>query len=325
MAIEFKQAVREHVGLLIGLIGPSGSGKTYSAMRMASGIVGPGNRFAVIDTESRRSLHYADQFSFDMAELHEPFTPDAYREAIMAADKAGYKAIVVDSMSHEWSGPGGVLEMADAELNRMAGDNYQKREACKMASWIKPKTAHKGMVQRLLQVKNTLILCFRAEEKVKMEKDEKGKTVIVPIGFQPICDKNLPYELTVSFLMTPDAPGMPKPLKLQEQHRSIFPLDKPINEESGKRVAEWAAGGVAAPTAPIPPPEPVNLDDLYRLVAELAAKRGTDDNSVITDITKGKYTIVTGIEDMDGKTQYRFKTLLVKAIEEHQLKGEIFS
>ena len=51
-------------------------------------------------------------------------------------------------------------------------------------------------------------------------------------------------------LLTPDAPGMPKPLKLQEQHKALFPLDKPVNEESGRKVAEWAAGGVAAPAPP---------------------------------------------------------------------------
>jgi hypothetical protein len=146
-------------------------------------------------------------------------------------------------MSHEWAGEGGVLDWQEEELNRMAGDNYGKREACKMAAWIKPKMDHKKMVQRLLQVKATIILCFRAEEKVKMEKDAQNKTVIVPIGWQPICEKNLPFELTVSFLLTPDKPGMPQPLKLQEQHKALFPLNKPINEESGKLVAEWAAGG----------------------------------------------------------------------------------
>lgn len=240
----FRPAVREQVGLLIGLIGPSGGGKTYTAMRLASGIVGPGKRFAVIDTEARRSLHYAGMFDFDMCELHPPFRPEAYAEAIKTAEAAGYAAIVVDSYSHEWAGEGGILDWQEEELTRMAGDSYGKREACKMAAWIKPKMSHKKMVQHLLQVKATLILCFRAEEKVKMEKDAQNKTVIVPQGWQPICSKELPYELTVSFLLTPDKPGFPQPIKLQEQHKSLFPLNVPITEESGKLVAEWAAGGV---------------------------------------------------------------------------------
>jgi hypothetical protein len=217
-------------------------------MRLASGIVGKDNRFAVIDTESRRALHYADMFAFDYAELHPPFRPSAYAEAIQAADKAGYKAIVVDSMSHEWAGESGILDWQEEELQRMAGDDWKKREACKMASWIKPKMGHKQMVQRLLQVKGNLILCFRAEEKVKMEKDQNGKTVIVPQGWQPICSKELPYELTASFLLTPEKAGYPQPLKLQAQHKDLFPLDKQINEAAGEGVAKWAAGGVKKPT-----------------------------------------------------------------------------
>jgi hypothetical protein len=258
----FRPAVREAVGLLIGLIGPSGSGKTYSAMRLASGIVGEGNRFAVIDTESRRALHYAENFKFDHCELSEPFRPDAYAEAIKAADSAGYKAIVVDSTSHEWAGVGGVLDWQEEELKRMAGDDYRKREAVKMAAWIKPKMSHKQMVQRLLQVKAHLILCFRAEEKNKMEKDAQGKMQIIPIGFQPICSKELPYELTVSFLLDTDKPGFPKPIKLQEQHKAIFPLDKPISEDSGNLITQWAAG-----TSGKPAEKPVDTAPLRKLVA----------------------------------------------------------
>jgi hypothetical protein len=244
----FRPAVREEVGLIIGLISPSGGGKTYSAMRLATGICGD-KPFAVIDTESRRALHYADKFRFDHLELHPPFRPSAYAEAIQEADKQGYKAIIVDSFSHEWSGEGGILDWQEEELQRMAGDDWKKREACKMAAWIKPKMGHKQMVQRLLQVKNNLILCFRAEEKVKIEKDANGKTVIVPQGWQPICSKELPYELTVSFLMSPEKPGYPIPLKLQEQHKAIFPLTQAISEESGKMISEWAAGGKAKPAA----------------------------------------------------------------------------
>jgi len=241
----FKQAKKESVGLLIGLIGSSGSGKTYSAMRLASGIVGNGNRFAVIDTEARRSLHYADMFDFDHCELNAPFRPDNYAEAIKAASNAGYKAIVVDSTSHEWAGEGGILDWQEEELTRMAGDDYRKREACKMAAWIKPKMSHKQMVQKLLQVNAHLILCFRAEEKTKMEKDDKGKMQIIPIGWQPICSKELPFELTVSFLLTDAHPGIPQPIKLQEQHKVMFPAGQLLSEKSGELVAEWAKGTVS--------------------------------------------------------------------------------
>lgn len=250
MSFTFKKAIREQVGLLIGLAGASGSGKTFSALRLAKGIAGD-KPFALIDTEAGRAKHYADQFAFDHGDLKPPFRPQAYAEAIHAADQAGYPVIVVDSTSHVWAGDGGVLDWQEEELDRMAGDDFAKRERVKMAAWIKPKVAHKQMVQKLLQVRAHLILCFRAEPKIEMVKQD-GKLVIVPKvsptgldGWMPVCEKSLPYELTCSFLLTADKPGFPKPIKLQEQHKAIFPLDQPISEESGKRVAAWASGGKA--------------------------------------------------------------------------------
>lgn len=244
MTFSFRPAVRENVGLLIGLIGASGSGKTYTAMRLATGIAGD-KPFAVIDTEAGRAKHYADQFRFDHGDLKPPFTPDAYAAAIAAADEAGYPVIVVDSCSHEWAGDGGVLDMQLAEFERLGN-----RDAVKLLSWSKPKQAHKHMIQKLLQVRAHLILCFRAEEKVDMVKGDDGKMKIVPKksaigldGWMPVCDKNMPYELTTSLLLLATQPGIPHPIKLQEQHRALFPLDKPITEESGRAIAEWAAGG----------------------------------------------------------------------------------
>ena len=300
----FKQAKKEAVGLLIGLVGASGSGKTYSAMRLASGIVGKGNRFAVIDTEARRALHYADMFEFDHCELGSPFRPDNYANAIQAADKAGYKAIVVDSVSHEWAGEGGILDWQEEELTRMAGDDYRKRESCKMAAWIKPKMSHKQMVQRLLQVNSHLILCFRAEEKTKMEKDANGKMQIIPIGWQPVCSKELPYELTVSFLLTADKPGIPQPIKLQEQHKIMFPSGKLLCEESGVLVTEWAAGSVKKPeVTPDRYPQCITLEQQTTLAGIIIDK----------GVELDKFLKFMGVEDLSEITDYKKALNILKA------------
>src|SRR5258706_9082672 len=259
MTFSFRPAVRENVGLLIGLAGSSGSGKTYTALRLASGIAS-GKSFCVIDTEAGRAKHYADQFTFDHGDLKPPFSPSAYAEAIAAADSAGYPAIVVDSFSHEHAGVGGILDMQEMELKRLGGgDNV------KMLSWAKPKSDHRKMVQRLLQVRAHLILCFRAEEKIEMidDPDKPGKKKVVKKktatsidGWIPISEKNLPYELTASFLLMAANPGIPLPIKLQAQHRDLFPLDKPITEESGKLLAAWAAGGTPKAVLPHSASEP---------------------------------------------------------------------
>lgn len=243
MTFQFRPATRENVSLLIGLAGASGSGKTYTAMRLAKGIAGE-KAFCVIDTEAGRAKHYADQFRFDHGDFKPPFSPAAYADAILEADKSGYPVIVIDSFSHEHAGEGGILDMQEAEFKRMGS-----RDAVKMTSWILPKGEHRKMVSRLLQVRAHLILCFRAEEKIEMLKVNgqmevrKKQTATGLDGWVPICEKALPYELTASFLLMASKPGVPLPIKLQEQHKALFPLTEPITEESGKRLAAWARGG----------------------------------------------------------------------------------
>lgn len=286
----FRPGIREDVGLWVNLIGGTGSGKTYSAFRLASGIAGD-KPFAVIDTENRRALHYADAFKFDHAELRPPFRPAGYADAIVAADAAGYPVIVVDSGSHVWAGDGGVLDWQEEELQRMAGDDYAKRERVKMAAWIKPKIAHKHMVQKFLQVRAHILLCLRAEEKIEMVKVD-GKLVVQPKqsmtgkdGWLPVCEKNLPFEATCSFLLLAANPGIPHPIKLQNQHKPLFPLDQPITEQSGRKLAEWASGKTTVPAqgkAPTsigapPPPNPdagatISDADLQALLVSVEQK-----------------------------------------------------
>lgn len=251
--ITFRRAVREKVPLIIGVAGASGAGKTFSALRLATGMAG-NKPFAVIDTEAGRAKHYASEFTFDHADLAPPFRPSAYADAIKAADEAKYPVIVVDSCSHEHAGEGGLLDWHETELERMANGDWKKRESCNMAAWIKPKMEHKQFVSRLLQVRAHLILCFRAEQKIEMKRGESGRMEIVPktiaSGFSdwiPICEKNMLYELTSSFLLTPDAPGVPKPIKLQTQMRPFVDLKKPLDESVGQHLGQWAKGQSGEP------------------------------------------------------------------------------
>lgn len=249
MTFTFRPAIREQASVLIALAGASGSGKTYSALRLARGLVGPQGRIAVIDTEAGRALHYADQFAFDHGDLHPPFRPEAYQSAMAAADDGGYGAIVIDSFSHEYEGEGGILEWAE---------QLEAEGVKKPGNWKLPKTQHKRLVSRMLQCRAHLIFCLRAEEKmlVKREVDPqtgRPKTVVVapedrPLRerWAPICEKRFMFEMTASFLLLPDRPGVPVPVKLQEQHRAAFPEGRPIEESCGAALAAWAHGGKPA-------------------------------------------------------------------------------
>lgn len=279
MPYEFRPAVREKTSLIIGLAGASGSGKTMSALRLATGLAGPKGRIAFIDTERGRGKHYAPPpgapadpskgtFDFGYAELNPPFAPVRYLEPIKAADEAGHAVIVVDSFSHEWEGEDGVLDMQAGEFHRLGA-----KDSVKMLSWVKPKTEHKKMVNRLIQCRAHLIICMRAQEKVKIEKDAAGKQKIIAASerppaerWEPICDHRFPYELTASFVLAPGDPGIPIPVKLQDQHRQLVPLDRKLDESVGVALAAWA-NGAPAPDAALTRGEVKRLQELIEQTA----------------------------------------------------------
>lgn len=256
---EFRPAKREGTFLLIGVGGPTGSGKTYSAMQLAKGLSN-GKPFAVIDTEALRALHYAPvdpanpqpgEFNFEHLDFKPPFSPSRYTEAIVAAEKAGYGVIVVDSMSHEHAGDGGLLDMHEQKVNDMAKGDHSKRDKMNQAAWAYVKREHKKMVSRLLQLRCHLILCFRAEEKIEQFRNPQGRIEFRPKetltsyqGWNFICEKQLPFELTMSLMMISDAPGVPKPIKLESQHSDFIDLSKPITPETGRLLGQWAKGEI---------------------------------------------------------------------------------
>lgn len=281
-AFDFKPAVRENVSLLIALAGASGSGKTYSALRLAKGL-SPNGKIAFIDTEARRGLHYADQFDFIHADMRPPFRPENFLAAIKAAEKAGAEVIIIDSFSHEYDGEGGIMDWA-AEIEA-AGTKSP-------GNWKIPKLAHKKLMNALLQLRASVIFCLRADEKIKIGK-ENGRTVIEQLGWMPIAEKRFIFEMTASFTLTPTAPGIPQfdlPHKLQTQHRAMFPAGQTIGEKAGADLAAWARGGAApAPQPPSynpPRTEPPSTHPTATLAARAdkfeAALRGSVNLEILT-------------------------------------------
>lgn len=317
MSFTFAPAVRDRVGLIIGLAGASGSGKTLSALKIARGLAGgDDSRIAFIDTEGGRGKHYAPaqgerasetRFGFHHGDLRPPFTPEAYLAAIDAADRAGFEAIVIDSFSHSWDGEGGLQDAHDqlvdlaversrqqAEEKGWRFDEGRERDKASVGAW-KVKTGFKRVVSRLLQCRAHLVICMRADEKLRMETvEEEGrngkvfkKTVIVqpkdlPVAerWVPIVEKRFPYELTTSLLLTPTAPGLPIPIKLQEQHRPAVPLDKPLSEETGRALAMWARGGSAtgekSPAPTVDTAKPQTGRERLMAAARVEARKGND-------------------------------------------------
>lgn len=266
MNYEIVPATRQGLIPLVGFYGKSGSGKTMSALLLARGMAGPEGRIVLIDSESGRGRIFADVIpgGYNYMSIEPPFTPDNYRAAFEAAEKQA-DVIVIDSLTHAHSGEGGVLDMQEGELDRMAGQDWKKREACKMAAWIKPKMDHKKFVQRILRSKCALICCLRGDEKTKIHKEDGQKTKVITDDFcTPDFDKKFIFELLLNLetVCWQGEGGYVIPRKIT--HPAIGEMlpkeSEQIGIAHGRALAEWcAAGKMSAPQKPKGDPERADL------------------------------------------------------------------
>ena len=256
-------AVRRAVPVLVGLHGPSGAGKTFSALRVAAGLERISKRPTfVVDTESGRALHYADGFKFVHVPFDPPFDPDSYVEVLRYCHAQGAGQVVVDSISHEWEGEGGVLELHAAELERLSGGDYKKAERFNMIAWNKAKTAHNRLRTLVARSPMHLICCFRAKPKLKMERGKEP----VNLGYQPIGGTDILFELMISGLLLPGSKGVPTwrsevagedtTIKIPKQFDQLIAgWTGPLSEDFGEQLGKWAAGGERyQKLASVPPP-----------------------------------------------------------------------
>ena len=241
---EFKTrpATRQGVRPLIGLYSESGCGKTMSALLLARGLVGPKGKIVMIDSESGRGELYADviQGGYDVIPLAAPFTPARYIAAICAAEESGAGIIVIDSMTHEWAGIGGVLDMAS--------QNEERTGKPGLHCWKTPKLEHSKMMAKLLQCKTPVVACIRAKYKSRQVK-ENGRTAIIKDEHtSPEQAEDFIYEMTAHAEIMPDH-SIHLTKCSHPSLRNCFPEKGPITSKHGEMVAEWCnAAPMAKPT-----------------------------------------------------------------------------
>lgn len=253
---KLSKAKRGALPLFIGLCGPSGGGKTYSALRLATGIQRvAGGSIAFIDTEANRALHYAEQFDFDHMPFSPPFSPLDYVEALKDCVNSGANTVVVDSMSHEHEGPGGVLEWHSAEVARLSRAWKTSESAVQFPAWSEPKAARRQLLNFILQQHVNLVCCFRAKRKIALpSKAQKaaGQRDPIDLGWMPIAGQEYAYEMTALGVLPPGAKGIPDwecadpgsemVIKRPSQFEGILEPGKQLSEEMGEAMARWAHG-----------------------------------------------------------------------------------
>lgn len=223
-------AKRQQVKLRIGLSGPSGFGKTYSALLLAFGIINDWSKIALIDTENNSASLYSHLGEFNVLNLSEPFTPERYIEAIKICEKAGVEVIIIDSISHEWSGKGGCLE-----IHENLGGRFN--------DWSKVTPRHTAFLDGIINSKAHVITTSRRKVDYSLDQDSNGKTKVMKLGTKEIQREGFEYELTVNFEFLND-----KHLVSASKDRTGLFVGKPefiIDSLVGKKLYDWCNEGIS--------------------------------------------------------------------------------
>lgn len=227
----FKKATKHQLKLRLALVGVSGGGKTYSALRIASHLV-PNGKIAVIDTERESASLYADEFQFDSLAL-DTFHPTEYIEAIHAAEVAGYDVIIIDSLSHAWSGKDGILD----EVNKA-----EARSGGKFKAWGPAGAVQNDLIDAITKCKAHVICTMRSKMEHILENGQVRK-----VGMKVIQRDDVEYEFTVYADMDRDNRMIVQKSRCKELSNQIIP-------RPGKEVADtllaWLNDGAPEAEAP---------------------------------------------------------------------------
>lgn len=226
----FKKACKMKQKLRLLLEGASGSGKTYSALLIAKAL---GKKIALIDTEKGSASLYDKLADFDTCELAAPFTPEKYIAAITEAEKQGYDVLIIDSITHEWSGKGGCLDLQSA-----LGGRYQ--------DWAKVTPRHNAFIEAILQSKMHIIATARTKTDYETT-NTNGKMKVEKVGLKTEQRDGLDFEFTLVF-------------RLNENHLASATKDRTslfngkeavIDTSTGKILLDWLNEGADTPAEPV--------------------------------------------------------------------------
>jgi hypothetical protein len=228
--MSFQKAERTQHYLKSAIYGASGSGKTFSALRIAKGIADKiGSRVAVIDTEWGSSSMYADRFDFDVDVLSDR-TIDGYIHSMTECVRAGYKVLVIDSLSHAW-------EELLMEVDRMkCGGNGNG-----MLAWAKASPKQNRFIQHIISLPCHVIVTMRSKTEWFIgERD--GRKVVEKVGLAPRQREGIEYEFDL--IMEIDATHTALIAKSRSERFQDRAIIKP-DEGFGAELIAWLHEGTA--------------------------------------------------------------------------------
>jgi hypothetical protein len=240
MTNPFAPATREAAKARIALCGPAGSGKTYTALTLATALA---DKVALVDTEHGSASKYApgksgDGFVFDTV-TPAKFDPRGLAEILGHAAAAGYGAVVVDSLTHYWSGLGGILELVDQSNSGGANRNQ-------FAGWKTVRPWERALIEALLAFPGHVIVTMRTKTEWVIEENDRGKKTPRKVGMKPEQREGIEYEFDIVGDLDQENTLVVTKSRCVDLSNAVIPRP---DADLAKQIQDWLDGGVELPDA----------------------------------------------------------------------------
>jgi hypothetical protein len=230
--LKIRPATRVQRFARIALEGPSSSGKTWTALSIARDLtVGNGKPVLLIDTEHSSGSLYSDKVEYLHADWEPPYDPVSLATELRAL-AGDHSVIIIDSLSHFWIGPGGVLDIVERAGERARGNRF--------AGWRTGTPAHNTLIDTIISLPTHVIATMRVKTEWAIQSDERGKDKPVKIGMGPIQRDGIDYEFTVVGELDLDHRLMISKSRCSALADRVFP--KETHGQAVKLLREWLAG-----------------------------------------------------------------------------------
>lgn len=235
----FHKAEKKRAKLRLAITGTAGSGKTYSSLLVAFGL---GGKIALIDTENGSGDLYSSLGDYDVGTISAPYTVQKYIAAIKEAEQSGYDVIIIDSLSHAWSGEGGLLDQqSKIAANSKSGNSY--------TAWREATPLHNKLIETILQSPCHIIATMRSKTEYVQSKNEYGKTEIKKVGLAPIQREGMDYEFTTVFEL-----GVNHNVTISKDRTGLFDGQIfTVTKHTGEILLNWLNSGY----------DPKRIKDIY--------------------------------------------------------------
>ena len=243
--MQLQQVVRKQTKMRMAIEGPSGSGKTYSALLMAYGLCGDWSKIVLIDTQDESASLYSHLGPFNTVQLAAPFHPARYYDLLDLCVTSGKEVIIIDGISEEWNGQGGVID-------KLSTRNYED-----------VLRAHRAFLTALRNCEAHIICMTKTRQKLaRIEHEGKWQRRLLQM---PMQQSGYEYIFTTVLRLNGDHKA-----RAVKDRTSLF-AGKPmfqITPEIGTMIRDWCNLGI--PEIPVELQEQINscktITELYQVL-----------------------------------------------------------